>query len=454
MRKYEVLIFVYLVSVVSSSIANFNGIDVQILYRVPFLNVRWIDVAILIIPLSILFTPTNYRKIKNDSIIFLCLAYLGFETFQLIRTWGVTDSSWQISGFIATLCYIILIDLSILNISQQRIFLFLKYLIFWGTIALIIDNSYLIYSFFTGNVIFTDLAIRVDIDVLGAKETVSTAVLTPLVYAFGLYFIKHENILWKKLIYLAAIFSILITLVLTIKRGELFTLALITIIYIFAFSSNAVQLMSKLFGVVFLVFIFLLLFSNTLQKKDYDPVEKIIQIAEFSVDVDNPDWEKGRSIPIEFAISAWKKNRLIGVGYNDLYNFGLPKGMGAAHNFIVASLFQRGIIGTGIYILILGILFGNSINLWFLLRREKSLQNDMFRILIVVSFFWLVPAMTQDVIWEKYSLSVLFIYLAIIRNIYIQRRELMMNKDTKTGYNNKIIFNYNNLKADLNNLIN
>ncbi|HET8963046.1 MAG TPA: O-antigen ligase family protein, partial [Chitinophagales bacterium] len=234
--------------------------------------------------------------------------------------------------------------------------------------------------------------------------------------------------------------SILITLVFTFHRGELFTIASITIIYIVAFSRNAVQLFSKLLGIVFLVLLFLILFRDSLHEKGYDPVEKISEIAEFSIDVNNPDWEKGRNIPIEYAISAWKENIVIGVGYNDLYHFGLPKTMAAAHNFIIASLFQRGIIGTTIYLLTLGILFGNAISLWFLLSKEKSLQNDMFRILIVVAFFWLVPAMTQDVIWEKYSLSVQFLYLGIIRNIYLQKRELMLNKDNKVVLNNKMIF--------------
>lgn len=423
MKKYRILIIIYLISVVSSTVANFFGIDVQNLYRVPFLNIRWIDIAILIVAGNYLYYITRKNKlIKNNSLIVsLCFIYLFFETFQFAKSWQATDTAWQISGFLCTLNFFILIDLSTFKIDRDSIILFLKYFTLWGSIVLIISNGYLIYSFISGNVIFTDLDIRVAIDVIGAKETVSTDVLTPFVYAFSLYFIKNEIERWKKLIYIAAIVTIYGSLVITFKRGELLTIILLTIIYIVMFSNKPYQALSKMFGIGLLICIFYFLFGNIFRQMDYDPFEKLIQTVQFSMDVNNPEWEKGRSIPIDYAISAWKNNLYIGVGYIDLNHYGLPDDMGAAHNFVIASLFQRGIIGTGIYLLILVILFGNSLKFWSLLSREDSYQNDMFKLLIVASFFWFIPFLTQDVIWEKYSLSIEFIFLGIITNMYKQR---------------------------------
>lgn len=427
MAKYKFLIFVYLISVASSSIANFFWVDVQNLYRVPFLNIRWIDVAILIVIGSYFYSLTRtYDLIKKNSLIIsLCFIYLLFESFQLLRSWQATDTTWQISWFLCTLNFFIIIDLSTFKIIEDRIIVFLKYLTLWGSIVLIISNVYLFYSFISGNVIFTDLDIRAAIDILGAKETVSTVVLTPFVYAFSLYFIKNEIKLWKKVVYIAAILSIYVSLVITFHRGNLFTIILLTIIYIAMFSRKPYQAFSKLFGMGLLICIFYFLFGNTLRQKGYDPIEKIVETVQFSMEVNNPNWDKGRSIPRIYAINAWKKHVWAGVGYDDLHNYGLDNTISTAHNFIITSLFHRGIIGTAIYLLILFILFGNSIKFWSLLSREESYQNDMLKLLIVVSFFWLIPFWTQEVIWEKYSLSIEFMYLGIITNMYKQRKSLL-----------------------------
>ena len=436
MGKYKILIIIYLISVVSSVIANFLGLDVQDLYRVPFINIRWIDIAILIVVGSYFYSLTrkNYLNREGSFIILLCYIYLLFEAFQLAKTWQATDTGWQISGFLCTLSFFILIDLSTFKISESQILIFMKYLSLSGSLVLIITNGYLVYSFISGNVIFTDLDIRASLDVIGAKESVTTDGLNAFVYAFSLYFIRNEMKLWKKLIYVAAIVSIYAALVIKLDRGGLITIITITILYILMFSRKPYQVINKIFVISLVFIIFYYLFGNILREKGYDPIEKLTQTIQFSMDINNPDWEKGRSIPIEYAISAWRKNVFIGVGYIDLYHYGLPEGMGAAHNFIIASLFQRGIIGTGIYLLILIILYGNSIKFWGILAKTKSYQNDMFKILIVVSFFWFIPFMTQDVIWEKYSLSLQFVFLGIITNIYKQRKYSATTSNSLTSF--------------------
>lgn len=422
MTKYVILIIVYLISVVSSTIANLFEEDVQYLYRVPFLKIRWIDVAILIVVVAYIDNVicTNKNKAKYGTTLLFCFLFLVFESFQLLGSWKSTDISWQISGFLCTLNFFILIDFLTFEKDEVKITSFLKSFAVWGALVIIIINTYLLYSFIAGHVVHTDSDIRVSIDVIGQKETVSTSVLIPFVYAFGLYFIQKNSKLWEKVLFIIAILSIYVSLVYSFHRGFLFTILVITIIYFTVFSRSVKQALITLVTISLLIGVFYSMFGSLLKQKGYDPINKIIETAEFAADVNNPNWDKGRSIPREYAISAWQKNTYFGVGYNDLYNFGLPEDIGTAHNFIITSLFHKGIIGTFIYLFILFKLFNNSIKLWFI-SKENCYQNDLFKLLIIVSFFWLIPFWTQEVIWEKYSLSIQFMYLGIITNIYRQR---------------------------------
>ncbi|MEJ7831143.1 MAG: hypothetical protein WKF91_23250 [Segetibacter sp.] len=425
MSKFKILVSVYLFSVVSSTFANVLGIDVQALYRVPFLSVRWIDLSILWIIASYLYEVTNnpnVLKTSNGITVSLCFIYLFFEGFQLLRSWGAINTGWQISWFLCTLNFFILVDLLTFKITTDKTILLLKFTAFWGAIVLIITNAYLLYSFIFGNVIFGDLDIRVGLDVIGTKETVSTAVLTPFVYAFSLYFRDLETVLWKKGIYTAAILGIYVELIITFHRGNLLSVILITVLYIFVFSRSRVGAFNKLLSMGVLVGSCYLLFGGILRQKGYDPLEKLTETIMFALDTDNPDWDKGRSISREFALNVWEKHASSGVGYVDLYHFGLPDTIATAHNFIITSLFHRGIIGTLIYLLILLSLFRNAIKLWSTLKTGNVLQNNILKLLVIVSFFWLIPFWTQEVIWEKHSLSIQFMYLGLISNLYYQRK--------------------------------
>jgi O-antigen ligase len=175
--------------------------------------------------------------------------------------------------------------------------------------------------------------------------------------------------------------------------------------------------------IVALLIVFYVVFGNKLREKGYDPIEKITQTAEFAADVNNPNWEKGRSIPRGYAIASWEKNVWTGVGYDVLYHHGSPSEVGTAHNFVITSLFHRGVVGTAIYLIILIGLFANSMRLWFKSRRESGYENDLVKLLIIASFFWIVPFWNQEVIWEKYSLSIQFLYFGLITNIRSQKLE-------------------------------
>ncbi len=422
MTRYKFLVFIYLIAVLASTIANSTSINVQNLYRVPLLNIRWIDVAILLVIASYLYSIArpNYLINNNSFLISFCFIFLIFETYQLIRTWQVTDTDWQIAGFLCTLSVFIIIDLSTYQIEPDRILRFVKNISIWGSLILVLSNAYLLYQFSRGNVNLDSSNIRVSIDVIGNRETVYTEVLTPLVYAFGIYFSTNKTKFWVKIIYISAIISILLTQVILFHRGMLFMIGSITVYFLIG-AKNILQTISKIALFAFFIAASYLVFGKILHDKGYDPVAKLIETVQFAVDIDNPDWDKGRHIPIGYALNVWKENIWFGVGYDDLHNYGLPKEIPAvAHNFVVTSLFHRGIIGTTIYLLIIFLLFGNSIRLWKILNFEKNIENGMMKLLIIVSFLWLIPFWTQAAHWEKYSLSVEFMYLGFITNYYKQ----------------------------------
>jgi len=357
-------------------VANITGIDVQTFHRVPFIGIRWIDVAILIIMGGFIHSLTVSRSlVKNNGLIVgLCFIYLAFEFFQLVFSWGVIDAQTQISLFFATLCVFIIIDSSMFTMEPDDMLTFLKDGAIWGSCVLIVSNFYLFYSFLTGNVIYQDLDVRISLDVAGTKETVTTAVLTPFVYGFAMYFSQTEIKPWQKAVFITAIISVFLSLVTSFHRGTLFEIGVITI-YVIVSSKKAQQAFGKLLGLAFLMGIFYLLFGGILRSKGYDPLEKIIETTKFAADVNNPDWDKGRSGPQGYAIKAWQQHPWTGVGYDALYNYGLPDDYSTAHNGVITSLFHRGIIGTTILILILVVLYSFVIRLWLYVRKAKGEMN-------------------------------------------------------------------------------
>ncbi|HEX8279365.1 MAG TPA: O-antigen ligase family protein [Segetibacter sp.] len=221
--------------------------------------------------------------------------------------------------------------------------------------------------------------------------------------------------------HVASILSIFISLIIQFHRGNLVTVLLLSIIYFAFFSKRPSQAFGRMLGFALVICVAYFSFGGILRQKGYDPIDKLSEIVTFTMDVDNPDWDKGRSIPQDYALNAWKENIWFGVGYNVLYHYGLPVDMGAVHNFVIASLFYRGIIGTIIYLLILIILIANSIKFLKQINKEEGYQNDILKLLIIVSLFWFIPFWTQDIIWEKYSLSIQFMFLGIITNVYSQK---------------------------------
>lgn len=425
MAKYSLLVIIYLIAVISSSVASLMKIDVQQFYRVPFLNARWIDIGILAIVFSFLYSlAKKTRSLKNTNfIVITCFIYLIFELVQFIRTWGVVDVATQVSLFFCTLSMFIIIDLSFYAIPIEKIVSFLRKVSIWGAFAIIIVNCYLLYSFITGHVVVEDMDVRVAIEVIGSKETVYSFVLIPFVYAFGLYFIQKIGNFWEKVLFLSAILSIYGALIITFWRGTLVMILVITVYFLIS-SSGAKQIVLKIAGLLLFLGLGYFILGDTLASRGYDPVKKIVETAEFATDVNNPDWDKGRIVAQEFAINEWKNNLWVGAGYDALgRGKALPENAINPHNGVITSLFHRGILGTFILLLIFIVLFKYGISSWFIFRKNKTYEGEMVKLLILVSFFWIITFLTEEALWEKYSLSIEFFYLGLVTNLYKQQVE-------------------------------
>jgi O-antigen ligase len=422
MGKYKFLFGVYLVALVSYAVANYIGADVQKFYRLPFLDIKWIDIAIMLVIGSFFYTATyKTERIRNASfIVMLCSFYLVFEAIQFYRTWGTNDAASQISHFLCTLSLFVIIDMATFPIPRHRIIGFLKKFAILGAAVLLISNLYLVYSFLTGNVVYEDVQdVRVALEVKGSKETVYSTVLTPFVYAFGLFFLQHRMKRLYKILFISAIISMFAALVITFYRGTFITLLVITVYFLFA-SGRGSQMLKKIGSIAVLLSLGYFLFGSLLSQKGYDPIEKIVEVAKFTADTENPEWDKGRTLSQAYALHAFSKAPWTGYGYDELFNHGLPEGIATAHNGVITSLFHRGIVGTLLLMAILVLLYKYAINLWKRVKRDSTYESKMIRLLVLVSFFWIIPFMTQEALWEKFSFCVQMIYFGLILNYYKQ----------------------------------
>ena len=424
MVKYKFLAFVFIYIVAATSFASLLDVNVQAIYRVPLINIRWIDIAILTVIFIYLNKPLIAERefLNNRVIINLSYIYLLYMVIELAKSWGLTDINTEISHFFCTLSIFIIIELSTFKIDKQEIVSFVKNFAYLSCFALIIKNFVVLYSFISGRIIFTDSDIRVAIEFTGEKESVYVEVIIALVYLFGLYTIQNKKTGWntKKLVFLVAIISIYVSLVFSFGRGMVFMIAASTLIYILVFSKKIANAFIQIFSVLLILMVFYFAFGSALRQRGYDPIDRITQIVKFAADVNDPNWDKGRSLSRYYAIKAWKEHLWTGSGYDNLSNHGLPPDVATAHNFVITSLFHTGIIGTFLYLLILFYLFRNSIKIWKHLNKEDSESNDVMKLLIITSFFWLIVAWTQEAYWEKHSMCIEFLYLGLITNYYKQ----------------------------------
>jgi hypothetical protein len=215
------------------------------------------------------------------------------------------------------------------------------------------------------------------------------------------------------MVYRIALAALLVNLVLTVARGLLAMWVAVFLVFIpLVRGRSAKALTRSLIPITLVVLITFLFLGDTLTALGYNPLVKLQETFGYTTDVENPGWDKGRALAQAVALSVWLDHEWVGVGYDELNSF-IDVGM-APHNGLVTSLFHRGVLGTAILFSIILICYGKSLSLWRWSRKLPIKDKLLNRSLVFIAWMWWIPLLTQEMLWERYSLSVQFIYFGII----------------------------------------
>lgn len=415
MRIYKFTMYVYLYSLLAFTLASVNKLNVQNFLRVPLINIRLIDMAIaLIVCLTILdYLKRPFKKdYKWIFIIHLfILFYIILDGVLFVKTMGITDINTQFAWLAATFSIV-----AIIYLSKRKILFNIHSTLIdfasWGAVVITIITIAKLLALISGTAVIGDSG-RVGLEVIGSKGIVSDTVLIPLVMAYGLFAFQLNLSKWKKVIFYISLVAIFIDLIMSFHRGFMFTV-LMAILF-FSIQSSKTSITTKLKSIFIISSILLVLiigFSKVLDSLGYNPVKKITEVTNYAVDVENPAWSKGRYYVQSRILRTWLNKPWLGWGYDDVTK--RAKVPSFSHNFLVTSLFYRGIIGTILLSIILMICFLNSIKLWKISSKLPYKEKILNRILVFVTMMWLIPLLTQEALTERYSATIQFIYFGII----------------------------------------
>ena len=418
MLAHKSIVLVYFYSLLAVAVSAWIGVSVQDLLRLPVVNARLIDV-VLVVNFGISAVAfwnywiggarATHRKL--DLLQKLIILYLLFETVQLARTLGAIDVQAQASYFVATLCMLIILYFSIEDVTPG-VHEFVLWASFTGACTVIIIVAMQLFGLATGFA-YSGQWERVEFDVLGGKETISNSVLIPLVLTHSV--IVHELQLSgvKKVVYRIAFAALFINLVFVVVRGLLAMWAAVLFFFVpFARKRSVKSLTRTVVSIVVIGGLTFLFLGDTLTTLGYNPLVKLQETFGYATDVDNPGWDKGRGFAQAAALSVWLDHFWLGTGYDEVSN--IVDVDISPHNGLITSLFHRGVLGTAILFSIILMCFGRSIKLWKQSRDLAVREQLLNRSLVFVAWLWLIPFITQDMLWERYSLSIQFIYFGII----------------------------------------
>jgi len=422
MKLQKFLILVYLYSLLTGAFSAISGLDKQILLRMPLINIRWIDIVILIyVFMAIKYLPalisnsSGHKKLSKLQT--LILTYLLFELVQFARTFGVIDFQSQVSWLLSTLGFSILL----ITFREYDVSDFHRLLInFAVTSSLVVYILILLelYGLKLG-VAFQSEEGRLTLMQNAQKESVSASVLYPFIFTFSLISSFIKIVSYKKTLIYLSILPILIIVIVSFHRGTLAMVIITTIFFVPTIkskSNKSFKYVGKLLKLTSILLVLFILFSDSLSSIGFNPIDKLEKVALFSVDVDNSNWDKGRFYVQAVLLGVWEKNILFGVGYDSHERY-LPTGS-AAHNFFVSSLFHRGLIGTFLLSWIFLLCYIKAFKLWRLSAKLNDNERLINRALVFTAFLWIIPLMTQEVMWEKYSTSIQFFYFSVIISLY------------------------------------
>ena len=423
------IVIVYLYSLLAVALSAWFGVSVQGLLRLPVVNVRLIDVVILVNVVIAAATFWNYwiggsRGMHNklSPLQRIIVAYIAFESIQLIRTLGDIDVQSQISYFIATLCLLIILNFTTQEVTP-KVHDFISWTSFLGAFALIGMVGLQLIGLAKGFA-YSGQWERVEFDVVAGKETISVSVIIPLVLIHSIIIRELDLSPVKRLVYRVALASLLINLVLAVHRGLLAVWVLVLFVYVpFSRKRSSASFSRTLISVAMVGMLTTFFLGDTLTSLGYDPILKVKETLGYTTDIDRPGWDKGRGFAQAAALSVWLDHVWLGVGYSELDKF-VDVNI-ASHNGLVTSLFHRGIIGTALLFSVFIVCYSKSIHLWKVSRSLPHGDRAINQSLVFVSWLWLIPFFTQEMLWERYSLSIQCIYFGIIvalDEFYLQQR--------------------------------
>lgn len=391
------------------------GFDLQSLIRVPVFGIKFIDVAIGAIAISVLISLTRSRhgQQKSDPLKLLIVAFIFSELVQLMRTFSQRDVASQLAWFSASLAILIILYLSEGRITPDRHRVLLGMTFAYAILLLFFALLFPLDSVEI-RVTQTGGGVRQSFLVPGMKESLSLVTIVPIVLLHSFFSMKLRQPLWKVLVYLSMLVYLFISLVAAWHRGLFATWFIVIVFVVFQGSRISFSGVTRRVLKTALVFGVIILIGFSVSEGYFTNSASTIQkLARYTVSVDQQGWDKGRFYVQAMAIQKWEQKPWFGYGYEDLQRY-MPVRASAAHNYFVTSLFQRGIVGTLLISSIFFICYARSIKLWRLSRHLEPREALLNKILVLAAWLWIIPLMTQEVMWERYSTSLQYVYFGFI----------------------------------------
>lgn len=417
MTIYFYLIAFNILASIALQIAASMGINIQTLLRIPLLNIRYVDLLVLLITIvsvAGMITRKNYYDGTLTILQKIILVFISTEIIQFIVSFGMIDFDSQISFLLASfgLFYIFHISNS-KNVDPDVIKKLFFVIIIGYSIKYCLSILFPV-SVESGGLRMSGDKTRIEVFALGLKESIPNNVMYPTVALVALFAHKLK-IHYGLRIFLYYIITVsLLGFVVSFHRGQ-FATWIIMLSY-WSYERYGLKKMMKI-GAVVVLFFTILIVSYGNQNRGEGLFFRFAKLVEFSVSINDPDFSKGRFYVIPATLRLWEDKFLFGYGYVELQKY-LPVRAASAHNLIVTSLFHRGIIGTVLLLSIYVMCYYYAVKLWKLTKTVMTEQRYYLRILVVVSFLWLIPAMTQEVYWVKYDTPVMYAYFGIIISSY------------------------------------
>ena len=418
MRYLNYIFLTYFLALISLPVSNLLRLDVQQLFRLPYIDIRYFDIALLLL-LLVTFSSNFILTIKSRSKVSILILVFGiFLIINFIRTIGKIELNAQI-GFLLAYLSLFIIYYITNYFDKKDILLFIKkkyILIIFLVFSLQLSTLFL---FFSGQSIIHDdvMGKRILFDVIGSKETIG--VHNVIVFSFLLALFNQElfgNKKFLKLFSLLFIIIVIITTTLSFHRGLTFSIIFCVLSYLFFISKNRIRTIVITILIIILSSSFLIIYEEEFIKVGVNPVENFLSTIEYGIDTKNLNWDKGRELSRIIGIQIWLDNFWLGMGFDYMFKYTSYQEIATPHHLVISSLMFNGLIGTILFIGIYIIFYWKTFRLFRKVLSGKVKEEDrvISLILIITAILWLIPALTQEVQFERYSSSIQYIFFGAI----------------------------------------